>query len=78
MRCVMNERVKKLTEEIRKLSSEERADLMGELLALSHGEPDSASEKAWVEEIQRRIDTVVRGEADLVDAREALRKYKKP
>lgn len=74
----MNERVKKLTEEIRKLSPDERAELMDELLVLAYREPDLERDKAWAEEIDRRIDTVERGEAQLVDARELLRQYKKP
>jgi hypothetical protein len=74
----MNERVKKLTEEIRKLSPDEQADLMDELLVLTYREPDRERDKAWAEEIDRRVDTVERGEAQLVDAREHLRQYKKP
>lgn len=74
----MNERVKKLTEEIRKLSSEEQAELIDELLVLTYREPDPEIEKAWAVEIDRRIDAVERGEAPLVDAREHLRKHKKP
>ena len=42
----MNERVKKLSEEIRKLSPEEQADLMDELLVLTHRDPDPEIEKA--------------------------------
>jgi hypothetical protein len=74
----MNERVKKLSEEIRKLSSEEQADLMDELLVLTYGKPLPQSDKAWAEEIDRRIDAADRGETITVDAREALNKYKKP
>ena len=74
----MNERVKKLTEEIRKLSPDEQADLMDELLVLTYREPDPARDKAWAEEIDRRIDAMERGEARLVNAREHLRQYKKP
>lgn len=74
----MNERVKKLTEEIRKLSPDEQADLMDELLVLSYRAPDPERDKAWAEEIDRRIDAVERGEAPLSDAREHLRQYKKP
>jgi hypothetical protein len=73
----MNERVRKLTEEIRKLSPEERADLMDELLVLTYQSADPAVDQAWSEEIARRISEVRRGEIVLVDAREALRKYKK-
>lgn len=75
---LMNERVKRLTEEIRKLSPEEQADLMDELLVLTYREPDPEIEKAWAEEIERRIDSVERGEEPTVDAREVLSKYKKP
>jgi hypothetical protein len=74
----MNERVRKLTEEIRKLSPEEQADLMDELLILTHGMPLPRSEKAWAEEIDRRITAVQRGNAPTLDARTVLRKYKKP
>ena len=74
----MNERVKKLSEEIRKLPPEEQADLMDELLVLTYQHPYPKSDQAWLEEIDRRIDEVERGEATTVDAREALRKYKTP
>jgi Putative addiction module component len=74
----MNERVKKLTEEIRKLSPDEQAELMEILHVLTYREPDPARDKAWAEEIDRRVDTVERGEAQLVDAREHLRRHKKP
>ena len=74
----MNERVKKLSEEIRKLSPEEQADLMDELLVLTYQQPYPKSDQAWLDEIDRRIDEVERGEGTTVDAREALRKYKTP
>ena len=60
----MNERVKKLTEE--------QADLMDELLVLPYGKPLPKSDKAWAEEIDRRIDAVERGEARTVPAEEAM------
>ena len=69
---------KKLTEEIRKLSPEEQPDLMDELLILTHDTPLPKSEKAWAEEIDRRIAAVQRGDAPTFDARAALRKYEKP
>jgi hypothetical protein len=74
----MNERVKRLTEEIRKLTPAEQAVLMDELLVLSYGDPAPKGDKAWEAEIDRRIDAVECGEARTVDARKALRKYKKP
>ncbi len=74
----MNERVRKLSEEIRKLTPEEQAVLVDELLVLTYREPDPEIEKAWLNEIDRRIDAYERGETTAQDAREALRKYKKP
>ena len=58
----MNERVKKLSEEIRKLSPEEQADLIDELLVLTYREPDPVIEKAWAEEAERRMRAYERGE----------------
>jgi RNA polymerase-interacting CarD/CdnL/TRCF family regulator len=74
----MNERVKKLSQEIRKLSPDEQAELIDELLVLSHDKPLPKSDKAWLQEIDRRIDLVERGAVKAVDARKALRKYRKP
>jgi len=47
---------------------------MDELLVLTYGKPLPESDKAWAEEIDRRIDAVERGEAATVDARDALRR----
>jgi hypothetical protein len=74
----MNERVRKLSEEIRKLSPEEQADLMNELLVLTHQSVEPAVDQAWSQDISRRISEVRRSETVLLDAREALRKYKNP
>jgi hypothetical protein len=51
---------------------------MDELLVLTYDQPLPRSDKAWAEEIDRRIGAVERGEVVTVDAREALSKYKKP
>jgi Putative addiction module component len=74
----MNERVKRLTEEIRKLAPDEQADLIDELLVLTYRDPDPEIEKAWASEIDRRVDAVERGQAKLIDARQHLEQYKKP
>jgi putative addiction module component (TIGR02574 family) len=68
----MNERVKKLSEEIRKLSPEEQADLMDELLALTYREPDPEIEKAWAEEAKRRLVAYQRGETITVPLEEVM------
>jgi putative addiction module component (TIGR02574 family) len=68
----MNERVKRLSEEIRKLSPEEQADLMDELLVLTHREPDPEIEKELIEEVERRIDAYDRGETKAIPIEEAM------
>ena len=68
----MNERVKKLSEEIRKLSPEEQADLIDELLVLTYSEPDPEIEKALGEEVERRLDAYERGETTAVPVEEAM------
>ncbi len=51
----MNERVKRLTEEIAKLPPEEQADIIDALIVLSYRSPDPEIDKAWVAEAERRI-----------------------
>ena len=68
----MNERVKKLSEEIRKLTAEEQAELMDELLSLTYREPDPEIEKAWAEEAERRLEAYERGETRAVSAEEVM------
>jgi hypothetical protein len=68
----MNERVKRLTDEIRNLPPEDQAELLDELLVLTHREPDPEIEKAWAAEIEKRISAVERGEVELFDADEVL------
>lgn len=72
----MNERVKKLTEEFRKLSPQEQADLLEELLAITHQLPDPEIEKAWAEEAERRIDAYDRGETTAVPVEDVMSRLK--
>ncbi len=65
----MNERVRKLSEEIRKLPPEEQADLIEELLVLTYRKPDPEIEKAWAEEAKRRLDAYERGETSTAHPR---------
>jgi len=73
----MNERVKRLTEEIRKLPPEEQADLIDELIVLTHRQPDPEIDKAWVEEAERRIDALDRGETRAIPHDEAMARLQK-
>ena len=72
----MNERVRALIEEARKLTPEERLELFDLLEATFAGdEGDSAPEEieaAWLEEVEDRIASVERGESVLVDYEEAM------
>ena len=67
----MNKRVTALVEEARKLSHEERLDLL-ELLKVEFAEDTAAEgtpeeiEAAWIEECQRRIERHERGETQSV------------
>jgi len=73
----MNERVKRLTEELRKLPPEEQADLIDELIVLTHRQPDPEIDKAWVEEAERRIDALDRGETRAIPHDEAMARLQK-
>jgi hypothetical protein len=72
----MNERVRALIEEARKLTPEERLELFDLLEATFAGdEGDGAPEEieaAWLEEVEDRIARVERGESVLVDYEEAM------
>jgi Putative addiction module component len=56
----MNERVRKISEQIRDLSPEERAELLDEMLV--HQMPAPEVDEAWAEEAQRRLRALKRGE----------------
>jgi putative addiction module component (TIGR02574 family) len=73
----MNERVKRLSEEIRRLSPQERAELLDEVLKDAQDARDGKSDRAWRREIERRIASYDRGEVATRDAREVLRKFRK-
>jgi putative addiction module component len=72
----MNERVRAIVEEARKLTAEERLELFDLLEATFVGdEGDGTSEEveaAWLEEVEKRIARVERGESVLVDYEEVM------
>ncbi len=73
----MNERVKRLTEEIRKLPPEEQADLIDELIVLTYRKPDPEIDKAWLEEAERRIGALERGETQTIPYEEVMARLRK-
>ncbi len=73
-----------LREQLLKLPAEERQELADDLYESLAGAMDPAWKRAWTEEIGRRLQEVVDGNADLVDAdevhvslREELRNQRK-
>ncbi len=73
----MNERVKRLTEEIRQLPREEQAELFDELLVLTSRETDPEIDKAWADEAERRIDARDRGETKSISHDEVMARLQK-
>jgi putative addiction module component (TIGR02574 family) len=71
----MNERVKRLTEEFAKLTPDEQAELIDRLIVLR--KPDPEIDKAWVEEAERRIDALDRGETRAIPHDEAMARLQK-
>jgi putative addiction module component len=72
----MNERVRAIVEEARKLSPQERLELFDLLEATFAGdEGDGTPEKveaAWLKEVEERVARVERGEAVLVDYEDVM------
>jgi hypothetical protein len=72
----MNDRVRAIIEEARKLSPQERVELVDLLEAEFAGEesegPPEEIEAAWLEEVERRVAAAERGETAFVDAKEVL------
>ncbi|MGO9833604.1 MAG: addiction module protein [Polyangiaceae bacterium] len=52
-----------LLHEALELSAEDRAELAADLLASLDGPPDASVPAAWTDEIRRRVDRAVGGEA---------------
>lgn len=69
----MNAIVKTLTEEAKKLTPEERIELVDEILVGIEADP--AIDRQWVEEAQRRYSAYLRGEQKAVELEEILAKY---
>ena len=72
----MNERVRAIVEEARKLTPQERLELFDLLEATFLGDEGDGSpdeiEAAWLKEVEERAAKVERGEAVLVDYEEAM------
>jgi putative addiction module component (TIGR02574 family) len=75
----MNARAKKLREELLELPRNTRAELAHDLLLSLEDEkfdPPEEVEKAWAEEIDRRVRDVKEGRVKLIPAAEVFRKVR--
>ena len=73
----MNKRVEAIIEQARELAPHEQDELVRRLvLARDDDEPADGTpeeiEAAWIEEVERRIAAVERGESELIDADEVI------
>lgn len=63
-----------LTEQALKLSDDQKNELIDRLLAGISPEEQAVIDKAWAEEVERRLDRYERGEMELVSAEEVFRR----
>jgi putative addiction module component (TIGR02574 family) len=73
----MNERVKQIADQARRLSPDEQAELVDELLAMMHAEPEPVMDKALLEECERRWQAYKRGETRLYTWEEVRARLRK-
>lgn len=73
----MTDKTQAIVEQALKLSPTERADVAEQLLASLDEALDSDVEKAWQEEIQRRLQQVERGEVELMDSDTVMAELRK-
>jgi putative addiction module component (TIGR02574 family) len=68
----MNERVKRLSSEIRKLPPDEQAALIDDVLGALHHRADPEIEKAWADEAKRRWKAYLRGGVETTPAEQVF------
>lgn len=66
--------IKKLEAEVLTLSAEERARLAHKIIASIEDRSDGDVAGAWIREIDRRAEQIMRGEVELVPGDEVFRK----
>ena len=64
-------------EQALKLSPTERAEVAEQLIVSLDEVPDADAERAWQEEVQRRLQQVERGEVELIDSDTVMAELRK-
>jgi putative addiction module component (TIGR02574 family) len=72
----VTDKTQAILEQALKLSSTERADVAEQLIASLDESPDADVEKAWQEEVQRRLQQVERGEVKTIPWEEVQRRLR--
>lgn len=70
-------KVQQLVEEAKQLPYGERAELIEQLIAASAQEMDPAVEKAWGDEVMRRLKEIDEGKVKLIPGEEAMARVRK-
>jgi putative addiction module component (TIGR02574 family) len=73
----MTDKTQAIVEQALKLSPTERADVAEQLLASLDEALDRDVEKAWQEEVQRRLGQIERGEVKLIDSDTVMAELRK-
>lgn len=69
--------LKEIEDSALKLNKKEKTHLADKLLQSIHGKIDPEIEKAWIDEIQKRKDSLKSGEASLYSAADVLKEARK-
>lgn len=70
----MTQKFQVVLEEALKLSPNERAEVVEQLIASLEEAPDTNVEQAWQEEVQRRLQQIERGEVKTIPWEEVQRR----
>jgi putative addiction module component (TIGR02574 family) len=71
----MTEATKTLSQQARRLSTEERVELVDDILT-SLDEPDPTNDRLWIKEAEDRLAAYRRGEIKALSLEEVLAKYR--
>lgn len=73
----MTDKSKVVLEEALKLTANERAEVVEQLIASLDEVSDTDVEQAWQEEVQRRLQQIEHGEVELIDSDTVMAELRK-